>query len=223
MVTLSEYAVLADDVYEPGSHAGELPGWEVVASVLDQSIFSGGSLFTSGFQGAAYRHRPRGELVLAFKGTRLSMFSDLRSDIALGLFGTIPLQASTAMRATADWVGGHGGSNRLSIVGHSLGGGLAQVVGFHMAIRFVTFNAPGMAGSSSGLTNIPPIASVAEGAGDVAGVNVRLKNDPVSRVGSHVGRVRTLESGHSFLTAHFQSSVISLLSGSPLGASDPFA
>jgi hypothetical protein len=106
-------------------------------------------------------------------------------------------------------------------VGHSLGGALAQVVGYTVGCRFVTFNAPGMAGTTSGLSGMSPVPESATGF--EAGRNYRLGSDPVSNVGLHVGRVRSLESSHGLFTAHSQSNVIGSLRGSPWGNVDPFA
>ncbi len=71
-----------------------------------------------------------------------TMMGDLTADLKLAL-GVIPNQASTARTLYKKAIETYGATYDLSIVGHSLGGYLAQVVSYWYAVPCVTFNAPG--------------------------------------------------------------------------------
>jgi len=91
------------------------------------------------------------------------------------------------------------------VVGHSLGGYLAQVVGVKCDLPFITYNAPPALGTFSG--------SLADGTKAHKfrkGCNLRIDWDPVSRLtaGSHVGPVITLPHvGINILNAHTNGAI----------------
>lgn len=203
MATLLELALIADAVYgqaEGGNDSQkELSknGWTCPSAmqVNDSSVFSGGSLTSSGFQGRVFQSKDGKEAVIAYKGTKPSQVSDLVADMKLAM-GFVPTQAKDALKATVDWTK-QLGNKKFTIAGHSLGGALAQVVGLQTGINFVTFNAPGMQNQSKGLSS-----SQSSTGKPGKGLNLRTGGSfaPIAALGKHIGEVEIFEdanSGHS--------------------------
>lgn len=194
MVTLLEYARIADKVYEPStSRAPSIAGFRPVqgCAIDDASVFSGGSLFSSGLQMRAFQREQGGDVVIAFKGTKPSMVSDLTADLRLTLEG-IPRQAVEAVKHTLEWKG-RLASPRVTLAGHSLGGAIAQVVGMLTDLRFVTFNAPGMWTNCVGICSFPKLMNTTR-----RGMNFIKWGDPIGNFGKHIGdttRVRSIGHG----------------------------
>jgi hypothetical protein len=104
---------------------------------------------------------------------------------------------------------------RVSVTGHSLGGGLAQVMGVWEQVPFVTFNAPAMKHviAAAHINIFKPMMMVrtikSQSAKDTPGVNFRIRglgsdgvvrNDLVSMhgaAGGHVGMVVDLPAASS--------------------------
>lgn len=196
MITLLEYAKIANEVYEPSrGSACAVDGFECVPglAVDDKSVFSGGSILSSGLQARVFRKTLSGECVIAYKGTKPSMVSDLAADLRI-VCEDIPRQAYEAMAHTATWKAKLGAA-KVTLLGHSLGGGIAQVVGITTGIRFVTFNAPGMWTNAIGICNFSRLTNTLQ-----RGMNFIKWGDPVGNFGKHIGdttRVRSM--GHSMV------------------------
>jgi hypothetical protein len=196
MVTLMEYARLADKVYEPSTaQEPSIRGFRCRRgyAVDDRSVFEGGSFFTSGLQMRAFQKSSGRSLVIAFKGTKPSMMSDLLADLRLSMYG-MPRQAVDALRHTIEWKGDFQGLD-VTLVGHSLGGAIAQVVGILTDTRFVTFNAPGMWSNAVGICALPKLINTTR-----CGMNFIKWGDPIGNFGKHIGdttRVRSI--GHSIV------------------------
>jgi hypothetical protein len=119
-------------------------------------------------------------------------------DVSIGL-GRLPDRTNDAydyINNFASAVGCQPG-RKLVLVGHSLGGHMAQVIGYGLGIPFITFNAP-PALRSGKLPN-----GMIVGASDI-GLNFRVHYDPVSRApGNHIGPLITLPlGGHKAVGAH---------------------
>ena len=185
-----EYAKIANEVYEPSrGSACSLDGWDCLPglAVDDASVFSGGSLLSSGLQARVFRKSSTGEHVIAYKG------SDLVADLRIVCEG-IPRQAYDAMRMTEAWRRTLSGK-KVTLVGHSLGGGIAQIVGISQDIRFVTFNAPGMWTNAVGLCNFRRLSNTL-----ARGINLIKWGDPVGNFGKHIGdTIRVRSMGHSMV------------------------
>ena len=135
----------------------------------------------NGFQGAIFESAD--EVVCAYKGSKGGIrdrtttgYDDWSiNDVQIAL-NKIPNQvpAATNFLNTAKH---NAGNKPVSIVGHSLGGGLAQYVGYTESVRFVTFNAPGMRNNLPGNGALRP----------VKGFNMILLTDPVGNFGKHIG------------------------------------
>ncbi len=142
-ITTLDYAEMANRVYQidtghPDSYV--VPGY-------DTRLFKEGmswGLTNADFKGCVYASDALRETVVAFQGTKPSKGGDLLSDLQI-VIGMLPQYTTAAMRlfdrtksAFPDYA--------ISLVGHSLGGGMAQVMGHWTGCPFVTFNAPGMWG-----------------------------------------------------------------------------
>ncbi len=200
MASILEYANLADAVYDDKPN---VDGW------TRKAFKPTGSGPHNSLQAAAYSKG--GELVFAFKGQALQD-KNVAADLKLGIgMNTVQLgQAQDFVDST-----GVGSANLVTVCGHSLGGAIAQTVGNRERMRFVTFNAPGVAVLSSRRHGQRAISMMtgtqalriggmilsafrhpfqaAEDVGSafyrVSGVNIRLGKDVVGSWGVHYGQL----------------------------------
>jgi len=158
---------------------------------------------SNGFIGCAFVAEDDSHIVIAYSGTNLKNFGDLTADLKIGL-NQIPNQinnAKTIYHQVKDMSNGR----PIFIVGHSLGGALAQIIGALKRVPFITFNAPGMR------TQLETQGTAFKGTARVTkGLNYRMENDAVSKSGTHIGEVGTLygSSAVSMLSAHQMGAVI---------------
>lgn len=193
MANCLDYAKLACATYYagPGQYYDNPAGYMVDDWKVQK--FEKGSLFGDGYQGAIYVKG--NDVVVSCCGTnpdqKGKLLQDLVADIKIGL-RMIPSQANSAramVRAARKIAAGR----RLTITGHSLGGGLAQVCGVSENVPFVTFNAPAMksaiaasnaTGMSSSFLNTLLGFTVKKASqlpqGDQVGLNFKLATDKVS-------------------------------------------
>lgn len=158
-----------------------------------------GTLFGDGFQGGIWQNNH--DVVVGCCGTnpkQLKIIPDLGADLKIGL-KILPNQCSSArqmVKAAKQIANGR----RVSVTGHSLGGGLAQVVGRWEGVPFVTFNAPAMKSvmAMAKVNVLKPMMMVrtwkAQKASDTSGINFRIAGDIVSShmkglAGEHLGVV----------------------------------
>ncbi|MEZ5666649.1 MAG: hypothetical protein R3F55_04285 [Alphaproteobacteria bacterium] len=204
MATCLDYAKMAIATYNatPSQYSASPPGYMVDDWTVQK--FVQGGLLGSGFQGAIY-NRDR-DWVVSFCGTnpgqKGKFFQDLLADMKIAA-RLIPSQATCAINlTTVAQAFARRGGGRVSLTGHSLGGGLAQVCGVALDLPFCTFNAPAMRGAieASRLPQVPgfvPGSSLINMAarylfvkpqalppGTTSGLNFRLDSD---RVSSHLG------------------------------------
>jgi len=104
------------------------------------------------------------------------------------------------------------------VTGHSLGGGLTQVVAYFLDLPFVAFNPPPMRSSWSGALSIKPTAArmpKTKPQEFSKGVVVRKGGDPVSALpGKFIGKdVKLLETTGYSLHAHSMESIIAGIKG----------
>lgn len=215
MMTLLDYAHIAAAVYE---------NEQVMQTYLTNNNngrwavrFWQAGTKANGFQGTILEDDD--EVVCAFKGTSLGSdagWQDLWNDMQLAI-NYIPTQAHSAaemVQVAKEYVAQH---KPLSIVGHSLGGGLAQLVGWLLGVNFVTFNAPGMANNASYLRrNAVWQGQVNEAlAGSAGGYNMILGTDPIGNYGSHVGRTERWRNRSNSWVAHMMTAVLGTLQAQP--------
>ncbi|MEM9501854.1 MAG: hypothetical protein AAF941_08405 [Pseudomonadota bacterium] len=127
-------------------------------------------------------------------------------------------QVQGALELTRQALNDAGPNRPVYVTGHSLGGGLAQIVCSRMQLQGVAFNAP-----ATSQLNIPEIPRSRF-------LNVNEDSDPVSRaaglIGNHQGRTRTVNAGVSGLKESHQ--IVSLIRymqsgrGSGLASQTPF-
>lgn len=226
MTTIANYALMAQAVYDDNP---QVPGWTRTA------FRPSGSGLTEGFQGAAFSRG--GEIVFACKGT--SQGRDFVADLLLGT-GFNSFQFGSARQWVAST--GVGSASQATVCGHSLGGAIAQIVGNRLRMRFVTFNAPGIAIMSrnlgemvtsplGGLRMLTSIVSTVlhpmQAARDVgamfyrvSGVNYVVGNDAVGHVGVHYGQIINIPysgSAINIVGTHFMTTVIAELGNSGIG------
>lgn len=78
----------------------------------------------------------------------------------------------------------------ITLTGHSLGGGIAQLIGAASHIQTYAFDAPGGSSLSSKLTNeLAPVSNIGS---SYINDNIRLEGDPVSRIGNAIGSTYTV-------------------------------
>ncbi len=200
-ITTLDYVLMAARVYHidlGASSTGHIVG-NYECGLFEEGM-SWGATFTD-FKGCVYADRQAKEVVVAFQGTEPSKLGDLVSDLQI-VIGMLPQYCSAALRLferTKEAYPNYG----VSLVGHSLGGGIAQVIGHWTGAPFVTFNAPGMWGdiqkskllfvwspsnawrSLKGSFNGSLLAKQKA----ATGRNFRNVLDPVSAYGSHYGPV----------------------------------
>ncbi len=162
----------------------------------------------SGFQGAIYECGD--EWIVAYRGTE--SWEDVKADINIGL-GNVPDQFVPAMQLfeQAQQVKG---LSKIIVTGHSLGGGLAQLVSANKVALGVTFNPPGMAGMAKKL------AGKGYSFHSANVLNVVLRWDPVSEVGTLVGKKLRLPN-NDFFGGHSIDTVIKAIKSSRYAGKHP--
>jgi hypothetical protein len=236
MTTIAQYAHLSNAVYSK-DEGTRVPGWRCAMLTSNEE---------TGFQGGIYVSER--ECVLAFRGT--ADLGGVVSDVQLAV-GGLPHQLEHA-RTLFKFSSRFSAGKRVSMCGHSLGGGLAQVIGYHQNLPFVTFNAPPMAtnvdeswakkartfltgatvptGLSSvvyaGMSKVAQWVAGSKNLGAGIGLNLRLEWDVVSASfwgGAHVGRLVTLSFNGRPDEAHRMTTMISVIGGWPARGTDPFS
>jgi hypothetical protein len=191
MATIAEYLDLADAAYH-GNPTNFSARWQIMR-------WKKGTWYGDGFQGGVFEDDK--ELVVAFAGTKGNLMtapiSQNSANARIGVF-VIPNMAGAA-KALVDWAEQNRGEKPVSIVGHSLGGALAQVVGAWSGLPFISLNGPGMAAhlKLSAFNVFKPrqlARSVnARRAGPPVGLCLNVKGDFVGSYGhKHIGEVKEL-------------------------------
>ncbi len=112
-------------------------GYEVVGSLGNEK---------SGFQGAIYRNVATEKYTVVYRGTTYESLRDTatNADVVSQRGPDLERQLGDARRLTDHAISQYGKDN-VTIAGHSLGGGIAQVESARTGLRAETYNAPGMA------------------------------------------------------------------------------
>jgi len=140
-----EYAYLARDVYH--DLPGQLPlGWRAIADEGHGQMNVDPSAFRDGFFARLYQHES-GDYALVFRGTELTSLEDWRTNLSQ-VFGLQTSQYKQAIRTGRAVNNFLGNNTNLTMVGYSLGGGLATASSLATGNNGVTFNAAAVAGAT---------------------------------------------------------------------------
>lgn len=125
------YAKLADAVYDFDNTV--IDNWDLIETI-DRS---------SGMQAGVFQNRDNGDLVIAYRGTETCLFCtdfllDKAADAAL-VFGIAHDQFKHAFNFAQAMVAKYP-ERKITIAGHSLGGGLAQAAGAALGLETFAFN-----------------------------------------------------------------------------------
>src|SRR5262249_16898846 len=149
-----DYYKLAMYAHENQTYGLAPSGWNHQSGHASKPFFAW--KIGSGFQ-AAYFTVSGGagpEKVIAIAGTQGFAGSDWLADAKLAI-SLMPRQASSAEKFFRSVIPNGTDPEEVIVVGHSLGGALAQALGFWHGVRFVTFNAPGMGATLAlSMTNV---------------------------------------------------------------------
>ena len=205
-ITTLQYAMMANRVYKIGNDESNSGCYGV--EDFETELFAEGMKWgatNTDFKGCVYVSDSLKEVVVAFQGTVPQKGGDLLADLQIGvgsLVGMLPQYSSAALRLfkrTGEVFPQHS----ISLVGHSLGGGLAQLIGHWTGAPFVTFNAPGMWNAIQ-TAKVAFLWSPSDTVNSIQGTfknslfskqkaetgrNFRNVLDPVSAWGSHYGPV----------------------------------
>jgi putative lipase involved disintegration of autophagic bodies len=138
MATFDDYVTFAEQVYaRKADGAPDIGGWQT-------QKWEWGTWYGDGFQGGVFTNNR--EIVVGFSGTKGGLttapISQNTANARIGV-NVIPNLAGSAF-AMVEWAKSIANGRPISLVGHSLGGGLAQVVGNWSGCPFISFNGPGM-------------------------------------------------------------------------------
>lgn len=138
MASTKEYAALSLYVYEVANAADnrpELPGtgWTELRAPESDAF---------GFCYGVFRNEATEEVVVAYTGTDPKQILDWINDFVAGV-GTVPAPQITAaaeayLKAKIDYCNGE--SDKITLTGHSLGGGLASVMATWFDVPAVVFD-----------------------------------------------------------------------------------
>ncbi|WP_151974444.1 hypothetical protein [Erythrobacter sp. EC-HK427] len=221
--TIHEFAAMADAIYSP-SNSVLVPNYTRI-SFRERS---------NGFKGGLYRQSSgRNQTnIIAFAGTDMSGeagtdIRDLAADVGfagrsvtLAVYITNPAAAISielgrqllewqfreALALVRDTLGTAGHGSTTYVVGHSLGGGLSQMVAAELGLKGMAFNAPTT--SQLGYSISPANRFLC----------VNQWNDPVSlatkAIGNHLGEELIINNGTSGMDAHSMTNIVSYLASS---------
>lgn len=173
------YGLLSNAAYKNGAVP---PGW----SIVDTSAQSMGPS-DKGFAAVTFKNQSTGEIVIAYRGT--DEFGDASNNfVQLALQNDVPgqlIEAQAYLELTQRKFG-----VTPVVVGHSLGGALAQLVSaFDATVSAFTYNAPGVyeiyKAKLNALTNGTSEPAAAESFTRINNTNMSL--DVVSDVGKQMG------------------------------------
>jgi hypothetical protein len=145
------------------------------------------NLDSSYFAAALFKSEERDDWVLAYRGT--DALADLIDDALIGL-GAVTTQSFAAERTLSKALI-LSSPGKLTLTGHSLGGGLASLIACRHRLPCVTFNAPGMARSLVSSYSSWVSGWIALARTDTSRMlNIRTAGDMVSlATGPGIGRV----------------------------------
>jgi hypothetical protein len=213
MATFRDYLTIARTAYEGAADAPPtlgLHGWSV-------QKWEFGTWYGNGFQGGVFASDA--EVVVGISGTKggptTAPISQNLANAKIGL-NCIPTMADAAYFMVR-WAQKLAAGRPVSIVGHSLGGGLAQVVGNWAGCPFVSVNGPGMkthlrASAFNVFRRQQMIRSIlSANADDTVGLFLYVRDDFTGTFGSPVGLAVDLGASRAGENPHDMETVERLL------------
>lgn len=203
MATIENYLDIAQACYARQGERDFAPGgWSM-------QKWEWATWYGNGYQGGVFE-KPD-EIIVGFSGTKggpLSAPVSQNSGNARIGVNVIPNMAGSAF-AMVTWARENAFGRPISICGHSLGGGLAQVVGNWSGLPFISFSGPGMAShlKMSAFNLFKPQqmvrSALSRNTSDTVGICFTVKGDWIGGFGSHVGHEITVtaqgvDNKHSF-------------------------
>lgn len=187
MASREDLAMLSMEVYDETKVTGPY-GWTILQKPTEDQL-------ATGLYAVAYRNIFTREIVIAYKGMSLLDTGDLGADVALTVGGEHP-QFVAALEFANQIRRAYGDSaTAITVTGHSLGGGLAQLAADVFGFGGVTFDAPGMEQLTEGAAaeqftefltandlsfdNVPSDPAVFS--------NLTVAGSVISSVGTHIG------------------------------------
>ncbi|MBV7339393.1 DUF2974 domain-containing protein [Chloroflexi bacterium TSY] len=199
--TLYNLALIADDIYRNVSAGGE-GRWNRLSDTYLQD--------DEGFNGALYECGAN--LVVAYRGTTATSLEDIKADLNI-MADNLPKQFKSADELFLQGQQRNTSGKEILVVGHSLGGGLSQLVAAKHNVLGVSFNGPGMTAAAQH-------ANISINSGKV--LNVVLRWDPVSSFGQLIGKKLRLPNWE-ITEAHYQTTVIKAIEKSKYRDQTPAA
>lgn len=176
--------------------------------------------YGNGFQGGVFANDA--EVIVAFSGTKGSLttapISQNSGNARIGV-NVIPNMAGSAMKMVT-WAKENAFGKPVSIVGHSLGGALAQVVGNWSGCPFISFNGPGIVSQlKMSAFNIfksqQMVRSIASAnTSDTIGICFDIRGDWIAGFGYHIGYEVELDAPASVASKHSLDALYSALGAS---------
>lgn len=181
MASTEDLAKLSLEVYDGG-----IPyGWTFLEEPTAEQK-------ATGLYAVAYQNISTGEIVIAYKGTTIRDSGDLGADIALTVGGDHPQFEAALQFALAIRDQYAGTASAISVTGHSLGGGLAQLAADVFGFGGMTFDAPGVDQLTTG-TAAEQFTQFFTNTGESFGhmpagfTNLTVFGSVVSSIGDHIG------------------------------------
>ena len=185
-----DYALLSQAIYDAGTSKFKAPnGWEAVDPVTFSSLLDPKKAFyndpVNDFTIGAFIKGKN--LVIVFKGTNPKNMVDWSTDF-FAVMGKEPGQYVEALNWVSNAI--QRGENlfnfKVTLTGHSLGGGLATFAALHCNKPAIVFNpAPMGSGMLSNIKNLEEKKTLIK--------NIDMTGDPVSGWGGQIGPIFTLE------------------------------
>jgi hypothetical protein len=221
VATMDQYVELADACY--GSPSDPRP----VPPGFTKQKWEWGTWYGDGYQGGIFS--TSSEIIVGFSGTKGGLttapVSQNSGNVRLGV-NVIPNMAGSAF-AMVEWAKKNYKAVPISIVGDSLGGALAQVVGNWAGLPFISLNGPGMVThlKMSAFNIFKPMqmyrSATGKNTSDTVGICFTVKGDLIGEYGYHVGYEIVVPRPSPNMPAHGLWSLGAGISGKGLGKSQP--
>ena len=176
---------------------------------------------TSGFFAVAYKDNTTNQIVITYRGTDKLTGGDVGADVAFGAGSWNP-QFQQAAEFTAQ-IQRTNPTSTLLTTGHSLGGGIAQIMGKMFGVDGASFDAPGALAVTNTADFATAQAQFASGSTGQIGatfLNYTAQGSVISSVGTHIGGEQSLVNltgGSTTGAATLFLGMASLLSGGAAG------